>query len=58
MIAGHIHNTRCMGIKTLRTEHGIDVPEPVDRRRVSPKQLVHALNWSSRGIDPPSDVGV
>src|SRR5213594_3416829 len=50
MIAGHIHNARCMWIKTLGKEHGIDVPEPVDRRRVGPKQLVPALNRSSRGM--------
>jgi len=50
MIAGHIHNTRCMWIKTLGRAHGIDVPDPVDRRRVGPKQLVPALNRSSRGM--------
>ena len=50
MIAGHIHNARCMWIKTLGKEHGIKVPEPVDRRRVGPKQLVPALNRSSRGM--------
>src|SRR2546430_17597791 len=26
MIAGHIHNARCMWIKTLGKEHGIAVP--------------------------------
>lgn len=50
MIAGHIHNARCMWIKTLGSEHGIEVPQPVDRRRVEPKQLVRALNRSSRGM--------
>jgi uncharacterized damage-inducible protein DinB len=50
MIAGHIHNARCMWIKTLGQAHGIDVPVPVDRRRVSPRQLVAALNRSSRGM--------
>src|SRR3979409_1561292 len=50
MIAGHIHNARCMWIKTLGKHHGIDVPEPVDRRRIGPKQLVPALNRSSRGM--------
>src|SRR2546430_8982940 len=50
MIAGHIHNARCMWIKTLGKEHGIEVPEAVDRRRVSSKQLVQALNRSSRGM--------
>jgi len=50
MIAGHIHNARCMWIKTLGKEHGIEVPDSVDRRRVSQKQLTRALDQSSRGI--------
>src|SRR3989454_1209843 len=50
MIAGHIHNARCMWIKTLGKAHGIEVPDSVDRRRVSPKQLVRALDRSSRGM--------
>jgi hypothetical protein len=50
MIAGHIHNARCMWIRTLGKEHGIEVPEPVDRRRVGPRQLVPALNRSSRAM--------
>ena len=50
MIAGHIHNARCMWIKTLGKEHGIKVPEVVDRRRVGQKQLIPALNRSSRGM--------
>jgi len=50
MIAGHIHNARCMWIKTLGKQHGIEVPDSVDRRRVSPKQLVRALDRSSRGM--------
>jgi len=50
MIAGHIHNARCMWIKTLGKEHGVEVPASVDRRRVSQKQLIQALSGSSRGI--------
>src|SRR5438034_505195 len=50
MIAGHIHNARCMWIKTLGKEHGIEVPDSVDRRRVSQKQLVKGLDRSSRGM--------
>jgi len=34
MIAGHIHNARCMWIKTLGKEHGIAVPGPVSRHKV------------------------
>jgi len=50
MIAGHIHNARCMWIKWTGAEHGIPVPRSVDRRTVSRKALVLALNRSSRGI--------
>src|ERR1700730_11074446 len=50
MIAGHLHNSRCMWLKTLGRPHGIPVPSAVDRRKVSRRQLVAALNRSSRGI--------
>jgi len=50
MIAGHLHNSRCMWIKTLGRELGVTVPRSVDRRRVGPKELVPALERSSRGI--------
>ena len=50
MIAGHIHNARCMWIRTLGKEHGIEVPDQVDRRRVGLRQLLPALNRSSRGM--------
>jgi uncharacterized damage-inducible protein DinB len=50
MIAGHIHNARCMWIKTLGKEFGIAVPRAVDRHKVGPKELLPALGRSSRGI--------
>jgi uncharacterized damage-inducible protein DinB len=50
MIAGHIHNSRCMWIKTLGKEHGIEVPESVDRRRVKPRELIRALGKSGAGM--------
>jgi uncharacterized damage-inducible protein DinB len=50
MIAGHIHNARCMWIKTLGSEHGIVVPAVVNRHKVGPKELLPALRQSSRGI--------
>lgn len=50
MIAGHIHNARCMWIKTLGEEHGIAVPRAVNRHKVEPNELVRALEHSSRGI--------
>jgi uncharacterized damage-inducible protein DinB len=50
MIAGHIHNARCMWIKTLGEEHGIAVPRAVNRHKVGPKELIPALDRSSRGM--------
>ncbi len=50
MIAGHLHNARCMWIKTLGSELGVPLPGSVDRRRVGRKELVSALHRSSRGI--------
>jgi len=50
MICGHIHNARCMWIKTLGREFGIAAPRAVDRRKVEPKELIPALGRSSRGI--------
>ena len=51
MIAGHIHNARCMWIKMVGKEHGIPVPASVDRMSVGRKELVSALKRSSRGIE-------
>ena len=50
MLAGHIHNARCMWIKTLGKEHGLAVPRSVDRYKVKPKDLIPALQRSSTGI--------
>jgi uncharacterized damage-inducible protein DinB len=50
MVAGHIHNARCMWIKTLGKPHGIAVPVSVDRRKVTRAQLSRALTRSGRGI--------
>ena len=50
MIAGHIHNARSMWIKTLGKPHGIAVPPAVDRHRVTPSQLIRALDRSGGGI--------
>ena len=51
MIAGHLHNARCMWLKTLGKEHGIAVPASVDRRTVVRRELRAALEQSSRGIE-------
>jgi len=50
MIAGHIHNARCMWIKTLGKENGIAAPRSVDRHKVKPKELIPALERSGAGI--------
>jgi uncharacterized damage-inducible protein DinB len=50
MIAGHLHNARCRWIKTLGEEYGIDVPQQVNRHKVSQRQLISALRRSSRGM--------
>jgi uncharacterized damage-inducible protein DinB len=50
MITGHIHNARCMWIKTLGKEFGIAVPRAVNRNKVEPKELISALGHSSRGM--------
>src|SRR6266571_3741275 len=50
-IAAHLHNVRCMWIKTLGREHGIAPPARVDHRRVTPRQLIAALKRSSAGME-------
>jgi uncharacterized damage-inducible protein DinB len=50
MLAGHLHNARCMWIKTLGKEHGIVVPSSVNRHKVGQRELITALGRSSRGI--------
>jgi uncharacterized damage-inducible protein DinB len=50
MIAGHIHNARCMWIKMVGKQYAIRIPKSVDRRRVNRKALLQALERSSQGI--------
>lgn len=50
MLAGHLHNSRCMWLKTLGRPLGVKVPAAVDRRRVTRTRLVSALKASGRGI--------
>ena len=50
MLAGHLHNARCMWIKTLGKDHGIAVPKSVNRHKVKPKDLAAALQHSGNGI--------
>lgn len=50
MIAGHIHNARCMWIKMIGKQYAIKVPKSVDRRRVNRAVLLRALKLSNKGI--------
>ena len=58
MIAGHLHNVRCMWVKTLGQEHGIAIPASVDRHKVARHELLSALNRSSRGIEALLELGI
>jgi len=57
-IAAHLHNSRCSWLKTLGSEHGIAVPERVDRSRVTARQLVAALKRSSAGMEALLKLGL
>jgi uncharacterized damage-inducible protein DinB len=50
MIAGHIHNDRCMWARSLGRAHGIPVPPGVNRHTVTRAQLLPALERSHRAI--------
>lgn len=58
MIAGHLHNARCMWLKTLGKEHGIAIPPSVDRHKVERRELLSALKRSSRGIEALLELGI
>jgi len=48
MMAGHIHNARCMWIKMAGKQFSIRAPKSVDRRRVTRAALLNALKESNR----------
>ena len=58
MIAGHIHNTRCMWIKLIGKHYNIRVPAGVDRRRVTRSVLLRALRTSDNAIIQLLNVGL
>jgi uncharacterized damage-inducible protein DinB len=58
MIAAHIHNSRCMWIRSLGARHGVQVPRRVDLRRVRPRELVRALSRSSEGMIRLIELGI
>ena len=49
-VAAHIHNARCMWIKTIGARHGVVVPQRVDGRSVRVSALLPALERSNRGM--------
>jgi uncharacterized damage-inducible protein DinB len=50
MIAAHLHNSRCMWIRSLGAAHGVKVPQRVDLRRATQADVVAALPRSSKGL--------
>jgi uncharacterized damage-inducible protein DinB len=58
MVAGHIHNARCMWIKMIGRHYAIKPPKSVDRRRVSRRELLRALKRSNQGIIKLLDAGL
>jgi uncharacterized damage-inducible protein DinB len=58
MIAGHLHNSRCMWVNALGREHGVAVPAAVDRRKVTRQALLSALKRSSNGIEALLELGL
>ena len=58
MIAAHLHNVRCMWLKTLGEGHGIAIPASVDRLSVTRTQLLAALKRSSSGIEALLELGI
>src|SRR5438874_10808782 len=58
MIAGHIHNARCMWIKMLGRQHGIRAPKSVSRYTMTRRELVPALERSSDGILELLELGI
>lgn len=58
MVAGHIHNTRCMWLKMIGKQYSIKIPKSVDRRNVTQSDLLKALNLSNQGIIELLNVGI
>ena len=58
MIAGHIHNSRCMWIKMIGKHYAIKPPKPVDRRHASRTMLLQALKRSNEIIIDLLNVGI
>lgn len=46
-IAAHLHNARCMWVKSIGARHGVAVPRRVNIRAVRPAELLRALERSN-----------
>ncbi len=57
-IGAHLHNARCMWLKTLGREHGIRTPARVNHKNVTPKQLMAALKKSSGAMETLFKLGL
>src|ERR1700733_7220181 len=57
-IVAHLHNARCSWLKTLGSEHGIPVPDCVDRSVVTKRHLVAALKQSGAGMEKLLKLGL
>ena len=57
-IVAHLHNSRCSWLKTLGSEHGIAVPDRVDRSLITKRHLVAALKQSSAGMEKLLKLGL
>lgn len=58
MIAAHLHNSRCMWVKSLGAAHGLTIPARVDLRRATRAEVVAALPRSSAGIVDLIELGI
>lgn len=50
MIAGHVHNSRCMWVKMIGRSYGLKPPASVDRRSLTRTGLLRALKRSNKSL--------
>jgi len=50
MIAGHLHNARCMWLKMTSDGHDVPLPASVERRGVTREELLPALEESYEAV--------
>jgi len=58
MVAGHIHNARCMWIKMIGKNYGITPPKGVDRRLIKRASLLSALKKSNNTMIKLINIGL